>query len=322
MTVNNYNEAKRTIDAFASMGLHDFNIHINPHTEMRGLPPLDGSKGTLYPHKVEEMTGSEILADFERFYKKNKQGYNIQFTPKKMNTDLPTDKRQYHPYIFLDDVTPLIMQNMKNDGMHMNIIIASSTGNYHGWVKVADHILSYKQLTVAQNALVIRYGTDTGGKTPSHFGKLPGTFNNKPGYSDMFIRLAYSNPAFENNTAFVGSLAQRLAANKAFEAQQMMEKRKRTAFQTAKRGDLPHISEFVSQKQSKYPIAQNNDLDFSLIMACLARGYDDETVIEELTAQYIASASDEQRRKKGNVRDYIKRSVKKAALSVNTRTKV
>ena len=310
---NNFNEAKKTIDAFAAMGLTDFNIHCNPHTLMKDLPHLDGSKGKLRLHKVETMTGDQILKDFDRFTMKNRQGYNIQFTPLKMETDKPTSERPYHPYIFLDDVTPLMMQNMKNDGMHMNIIIASSPGNYHGWVKVADNILTYKQLTTAQNALVQRYGTDRGGKTPSHFGKLPGTFNNKPDYKDVFIRLAYSNAEYKNNSRVIGGFAQKFATNQAIDdnkrAAEQKERLARLGDRNIERG---HISDYVARKMSQFPLAENNDLDFSLIMSCLGAGYHADEVIAELTIQYEAIATPERKKKKGNIRDYITRSVRKA----------
>ena len=150
-------------------------------------------------------------------------------------------------------------------------------------------------------------------KTPSHYGKLPGTFNVKPDYKDVFIRLAYSNAEYKAHSRVIGGFAQKFATEKVIDDNkrnaEQQERLSRYGNRTTERG---HISDYVSRKMSQFPLAENNDLDFSLIMSCLGAGYPADEVIAELTVQYEAVATPERKKKKGNIRDYITRSVKKA----------
>ena len=97
---NNFNEAKKTIDAFAAMGLTDFNIHCNPHTLMKDLLISTAARencGCIKLRQWRAIKSSKIWSV------RNEKSPGLQYSihaPENGN-DKPTSERPYHPYIFL-----------------------------------------------------------------------------------------------------------------------------------------------------------------------------------------------------------------------------
>ena len=216
----------------------------------------------------------------------------------------------YHPFIFIDDVDGLIYKNMQNDGIIVNILIESSPKNYHGWIKVAEQALTYKQMRAAQTALVTRYGLDLGANNPGQLGKLPGYKNKKPQYDNVWVNLAETKQDWQDNTRIIGELAEKFLADKKTEE---IERRLKAAKSDRPNNANRPLSEHIFKKTAETPLGVSSEDDWKVIMSCLWWGYHQDDIISQLTQQYLNTADPQQIRKKGNVESYIRRSVEKAA---------
>lgn len=82
--------------------------------------------------------------------------------------------------IFFDDVGLGTVDRMKADGLAPAVLVESSPGNYHGWLRVVDSVQSEAIATAACKFVAAEYGGDVDSADWRHYGRLAGFTTRKP----------------------------------------------------------------------------------------------------------------------------------------------
>jgi hypothetical protein len=103
----------------------------------------------------------------------NAGGFDIYCRP----AVLPDGKRS--PLVFVDDLSAEKVGFMRASGLPLSVLVESSPGNFHGWVRVAEKPISADEMLGAARILAAKFGGDIGAVGSRQFGRLAGFTNRK-----------------------------------------------------------------------------------------------------------------------------------------------
>lgn len=132
---------------------------------------------------LRQWSPEELLTNLPWLKHENANGSDIYIVP-----DEPS------ALVLLDDLTLGKVQELEGEGLTPCCVTETSPMNYQAWLKLADHPLDPKVLTIAAKYLAENFDGDPASATWKHFGRLAGFTNRKPkhvnedGFSP-FVRL-------------------------------------------------------------------------------------------------------------------------------------
>lgn len=85
-----------------------------------------------------------------------------------------------NPYVLLDDISPAGLYDLKADGIVPACVVSTSKLNFQAWIKVGADPLENTLKTTIGGLLAERYGGDLGSKDWRHLGRAVGFTNVKP----------------------------------------------------------------------------------------------------------------------------------------------
>lgn len=229
----------------------------------------------------------------------NREGRNIYIRPK-----------GEHDLSMVDDLTKDAVSAMKEAGFNPAVIVETSPGNYHAWLKHPER-LNKEVSTAAARALAEKFGGDRGAADWRHFGRLAGFANRKAKYLDAstglypFVRLIEAGggvyPEAEPFLAGVKSDLERRHAKRG-------QLRQRANAVTIRPQDLKSIDVF--RTDVRYG-GDGTRIDLAYAVYALSRGASAAEVDAVIRSRDLSHKGNERRQN-----DYVERTIKKALATI------
>ena len=119
--------------------------------------------------RMSNLTPEQVLAQDREFAGLNVRGRDIYIAPVR-NAGL----------ILVDDLPRETLARLRADGLAPALAVETSPANYQAWVRVAPGELPKDLATAVSRELAVRYGGDRGSVGAEHLGRLAGYTNQKP----------------------------------------------------------------------------------------------------------------------------------------------
>lgn len=257
--------------------------------EVQALPPVD--RKDLRPLGIRTLTGQQAVDQLGFLKSVNARGYDVYVRP------APREDGLAEPFAFVDDVIELTVNAMKNDGFPFAILIESSPGNFHGWIKLADNPLPRDVLTECARQLAEKYGGDPNSADWRHYGRLAGFTNQKrkhrnaQGYQPYAKLKSSSTKIAPAGADLIEAARQQLSRNRV--AEQEARKQREQARQRPSSRQPPFSRqtaftptadpvEAFRQEMEKRPGGDQSSEDFFIALKLLQRGYSHAQVRDAL----------------------------------------
>ena len=265
------------------------------HFEVQGVPPKE--RKDRRPTHIKLWSVAEILSDKNwRWLKaENANGLDVYVRP------APIEPDKAHPWAFIDDLNLDRLRELERVGMPVGILVESSVGNFHGWVRLGSEPMDRATLTAVCKRLAARFDTDTASADFRHYGRLTGFTNQKSarrisGRGQPFARLRRGENCIGRNVA--GLIREVLAAV------QDTPKQDTAAWSGNRCRPLPTL-DFVMAEMPRNASDSPSHIDIRACMSLLARGANPAEIQSELEAMSA---------RKNNPHDYAERTVAKAMM--------
>jgi hypothetical protein len=262
---------QRQLEGFRACGVTHFEVGV--------IAP----KGSPLPReRLRQFDGSTVAKSVGWLRKKNSEGYDIYIRP------LPRPDGLTHPLAFLDDLDAEGVKRAEADGAHFAVLVESSPGRYHGWIRLGPELISQAELTAANRALARRFGGDVAATAWRQPGRLCGFTNRKParaveGKGQPFALLRKTGGQVAPIGAEILATARAAISAEQAAAQVAAERRQRIAAAGGERqlGDAAEAfrharARFDQTKDDGGPDESRRDM--SACMALIRAGYSAEAV--------------------------------------------
>lgn len=154
--------------AFEAAGVSDYEVQpLVP----RGIEGLRNER--IRKVSAAQLSNPKFIGWLKRM---NLLGYDIQIRP----GTAAMDDESCHGLVFADDMDRATAQRMIADGFPFVVLLESSPGRYHGWIRISDQPMHRRMVTKAGQILAERYGLDKNSSDWKHYGRLSGYTNQKP----------------------------------------------------------------------------------------------------------------------------------------------
>lgn len=271
--------------------------------EVQPIPP-EGVEG-LRRERIRRWTVDQIEKGLGWLKRMNVLGYDIYIRPAP-----PTD-RAAQPFVFVDDLDRAVVDRMAADGFPFAVLNESSTGRFHGWVRIGETPLDRIEVSRAGRMLAQTYGGDPASTDWRHYGRLAGTTNRKPS------RKTLRGPPFVMLRASGGEMAPRAAElmtqvrlSLAEDARRAAEaaKQESARFYPPANADDPYGA-FREARRAANPQKMDDESarDFSAALSMLRRGFDPADV-----KLAMLDGSPRLAERHHNPAGYVERTVEKA----------
>lgn len=285
-----------------------------PKFEVGVIPPK--ARPDLPVQRIRTWTPAEILKGLAWLKRMNALDYDCYVRP------APAPQGKAHPYAFIDDLDELKLLRLKSDGHRFAVLIESSPGLYHGWVRLGTDLMEPEEVTACARSLAETYGGDPQSADWRHFGRLGGLTNRKP-------QRAIVQPGGKHMQPFARlrevSNIVTLAARRLVEwvRQMFVEHRERAAQKSQKplKAKLKSVEDgpgavdqMISAFHAARARARSDDesaKDFSGVLALLRRGYSSHQV-----AAILRSASPDLEARHRMADDYVRRTIASAEATI------
>lgn len=218
----------------------------------------------------------------------------------------PGDRLQTHPWLFVDDLDLITIEEMTEAGHIPALVIETSPKNHQVWLK-ASHDLDAKNRTLANKRLAKLYGGDLASADGEHFGRLAGFTNRKPDYwtpqGFPFVKLLSSKSV---------SLSQEITHD-------LIKPEPQSQLNIVSATALPQTGTFAQiwameyhKAKARWPHPDSSIIDYRAAQTALAQGMNPNMVIQEL----LKTTPDLKSRGHSNPEAYAKRTVAKAATNL------
>ena len=215
----------------------------------------------------------------------------------------PGDRLQAHPWLFVDDLDLITIEEMVMAGHIPALVIETSPKNHQVWLK-ASHDLNAKDRSLANKRLAKLYGGDLASADGQHFGRLAGFTNRKPDYwtpqGFPFVKLLSYKSVF---------LSQEIIHD-------LIKPEPQSQLNTVPATALPQTGTFAQiwateyrNAKARWPEPDSSIIDYRAAQTALAQGMNPNMVIREL----LKTTPDLKSRGHSNPEAYVKRTVAKAA---------
>lgn len=221
-----------------------------------------------------------------------------------------------HALTLIDDLKPETIDRMKAEGFTPALVVETSPGNLQAWLAHGVE-LPPPQSTMAAKCLAERFGGDPSSADWRHFGRLAGFTNRKPAYQQAnghfpYVRIREATGAgYPQSRSLVEQAATALAAREA------QEREARAAYnrprEAANKGELTKtIADF---RNAPLYAGDYHRADLAFATYALSRGMDVDDVASEIMTRDLSHKGNDRRQ-----RDYIERTLTKAAQNIKQRT--
>lgn len=278
--------------------------------EVQAIPPKDADP-SLKPDSIRTLTAEEVIKYRSYFAAKNMQGYDIYVRPKPFQND--QGNMLAAPYIFVDDLKADQIKKLDEIGLPLAVQVESSTGNFHGWVRVADHYLKPELATMAAQTICKAIGGDPGAADWRHYGRLAGFTNQKQSRRKADGKAPYALVTTPKNGHSIAPNGAALlaAAQQKLDRQHAAQEQARQAVKAAykpRAGADRNAYDDVAEAWNKHHAGDKSATDYAAALSALGRGHEVEDV-----AQALRHVSPDLDRRKGRYADdYVRRTVEKA----------
>lgn len=289
-----------------------------PKFEVGVIPPK--SRPDLPAQRIRTWSPAEILKGLPWLKRMNALDYDCYVRP------APAPKGKAHPYAFIDDLDENKLLRMKSDGHRFAILIESSPGLYHGWVRLGTDLMEPEEVTTCARSLAETYGSDPQSADWRHFGRLAGLTNRKPQRAIVqpsgqrmqpFARLReISATVTEAARRLVEWIRRMIAERHERAACKFKAKEHRKNNLKSFEGAPGAFDETVSAFLGARARARSDDdsaKDFSAVLTLLRRGYS-----SHLVATVLRSASPDLETRHRMADDYVRGTVARARATVST----
>jgi hypothetical protein len=231
----------------------------------------------------------------------NREGRNIYVRPS-----------GEHNLTLLDDLDKDALARLKGTGFTPALVIETSPGNFQAWLK-HPRKLDREMGTAVARVLASEFGADEGAADWRHYGRLSGFANRKTKYKDPvrglypFVKLVECiGSVYPVAQEFLGRIDRDLAE------QRLRREERRTAripgLERASSTDFKSIDSF--RNDPRYG-GDGKRCDLAYAVYALARGSAEAEVEEAIRSRDLSHKGGERRQ-----RDYVERTIKKAAAAV------
>lgn len=283
---------RRQLEAF---GVDRFDIGLH-HAE------TDAFNG----RSTQNLTKDEVLKRLDYFKYRNATGWNVYIRP----------AGDRHEWTLVDDLTRDQLRLMDRQGFTPAIVVETSSGNYHAWVR-HDRALDPEPRREAARALAARFHGDPGSTDRAHYGRLAGFTNRKVEHRHAdglypFVRLRRSaSTVYPKARDFLDGLAQ-VRTGKAEERPPSPRRVPAIAARAvSNRGrSVRSLEDF--QRDAKYA-GDLHRADFGWALHAAHRGYSEDEIAGAIAgARDLAKKGSEHRQD-----DYARRTAAKAVAQVS-----
>lgn len=291
-------QVREQLAAFTAAGVERF--------EVQPIPP----KGSALPmERMRVMVAGGIEKAVGWLRRMNLLGYDVYVRP------AARADGNVQPLAFVDDLNAEGVRQMKADGLPFAVLVESSPGRFHGWVRLADEPIGREELTKAAKVLARRYGADPDSADWRHYGRLTGFTNQKPsrrterGAPFAMLRSAAAAVA-PGGVDVLAEARQAIEHEERAKLRAEQERRARLAF----RGDGQRLGDAAAAFRTARDRSTGKDesaRDFAGALALLRRGYSEDQV-----RAAILQASPDLDQRHRNPEDYVRRTVGNAARTV------
>lgn len=240
------------------------------------------------------------------------------------------EKEPHHVYIRPDTTSVILVDDLSlndarrlwKDGLQPSVLVETSPDNYQAWVRVATEPISQNLATAIGKVLAEKYDGDRGSSDYRHLGRFPTFPNMKIIYQDKRTGEYPISKLIHSEYRVVSKPEEILS-----EAEKIL-----TEVNNDTPNDVPEIFKQLSGKfklrpgldagvyadllyQVKLIELDNPDMssvDFFVAIKLIERGFSYSDIYEALECK----SSELKERKKGHIKDYLKRTIKKAAETV------
>jgi hypothetical protein len=292
-----YRAVWKQLHAFEGDGMFEVGI-LDPETaKMRNLTYHRDSLLKIDPKTNKATVLGKIKAE-------NAKGNHIFIRP------APHQNGDTQGYVLVDDIDQATAEDMREQGLAPSLIIETSWKNCQAWVKVSDRLSSEEASQVAK-LITKEIGGDPGSAGYQHYGRMAGFTNRKEEhmnpytgkYPYVMVRHA------EKTAATTGALwverarkalqeeQRRLAEAKALQARLLTSKAKDEK-------ELDRGARMFLRYWAKATTPDPSTRDWIALKKLAKRGYSWEALEHALW-----HSDDLEKRKKGHVEDYIRRTL-------------
>jgi hypothetical protein len=148
----------------SSFGSARYEIGLIPPKHRRDLPR----------ESIRVWTAEEILDRLGFLKAKNSGDYDVYIRPAAVD-----EIDEVAPLVFIDDLSAGACKSLVEEGFRFGVLIESSPGNFHGWVRLGEEPIPKAIATEAAKMLAARFGGDPASADWRHWGRLAGFTNRK-----------------------------------------------------------------------------------------------------------------------------------------------
>ena len=282
--------------------------------EVQAIPPKGAD---LKPDRIRTLEAKDIIKHAAYFSQKNAKGYDIYVRPAHHIID---GKEHGEPYVFIDDITPAKMKQLKDAGLPLAITMESSPGNFQGWIRVGMKPIPAEELSAAAKIVAKHFGGDKGSADWRHYGRLAGFTNRKPtrrqknGYAPFVQHNVQAGHMIASSgPGLLAAAREELAMEKIRRAKAIddaaVKKAKVEQRQALRRMQGTDVFSYVAEARERLRKGEDeSSTDFSAALSALRKGFDREDVKEALRAASPSLAE----RKGADVDRYLDLTLDKA----------
>jgi hypothetical protein len=231
----------------------------------------------------------------------NREGRNIYVRPS-----------GEHELTLLDDLSENAVSRMRCAGFSPAVVVETSPGNFQAWLKHPRN-LDRETGTAVARALASEFGGDEGAADWRHYGRLVGFSNRKNKYRDPVRGLYPFVKLIDSQGSVYAAADDFLHRITGALAEQRQQREARRAARITGGGpvfsmDLKSIDSF--RNDPRYG-GDGKRCDLAYAVYALARGCTEAEVEEAIRSRDLSHKGNERRQ-----RDYVERTIKKAAAAV------
>ena len=238
-------------------------------------------------------------------------------------------------YIFLDDLTLDQTRRLYREGYQPSAVIETSPGNYQAWVCVASVYIRASHATAIAVYLASRFGGDPTACNYRHYGRMVGFPNIKEQYRDArgcypITRLHYAKHTIISKSSEL-LIATKSEADRREASKELIQSGSLQELWESLNGRLA-LARKVNSDKSADGVAielyrkiesaklrkgidvstERSETDLAVVCGLIHRGYSIEAIADGVKRHSFNL----EKRKKGHLEDYLKRSIAKGLSNV------
>ncbi|MDF5714123.1 MAG: MobQ family relaxase [Rhizonema sp. NSF051] len=309
--------AKQQLDAMGGdgrfeIGLLDRQLKLNEETGELQEPKYPMQTRTFTKESIlryDQETGKTPILSWLRH--QNTQGKDIFIRL------APTIGGKSQGLIFVDDLDPSAVEDLKGRGLEFAVLMESSPKNFQGFVRVSNQPIERETASQLGKMLAEALGGDKGSAGFNHYGRLSGLTNRKLDHLGVYsgkhgfpyVKLIEATgKSMRNGAQWVEKAKERaeIALQKEHEAAKLVASLDHKPATEAQKAKALQLFEQLSEKARVKNFSRDpSSIDWAALKQLAKRGWGSDALRYAL--EY--GSPDLEKRKPGHVTDYINRTV-------------